>query len=52
MNGISGGAPAQNVANYSARPHIRNFSSAITFVIRGRVTNATMSLIGSTYLRA
>ena len=24
MNGMSGGAPAQNVASYSARPHIRN----------------------------
>jgi hypothetical protein len=44
MNGISGGAPAQNAVNYSARPHIRSFSSAITFVIPGRVTNAIMSL--------
>jgi hypothetical protein len=47
MNGISGDALAQSVANY-CRPHIRNFSSAITFVTHGCVTNG----FGSTYLRA
>ena len=44
MNVISGGAPAQNVENYWGHPHIPNFSSTITFVTLGSVTNAIMSL--------
>jgi hypothetical protein len=44
MNGISGAAPAQNVANYRAHPHILNFSRIITFVTLGFVTNAIFSL--------
>ncbi len=55
MNGLSGAAPAQNVANYLARQHIRNFSNTIMCVTRGCVTNAIVSLkhcVGSTYLRA